>query len=147
MLSDKISEIELTFNSIAPKHTPAIATVLSDWKEFPLVHRTVASITLDKYCHDKKINHIDLLNITVRGNTARVIQGAEQLLHRSAIDLVIVELNGSLMHARDMGLSAVFKKMESFGYNCVGIYNQFRDQAGLRTADSLWRPTLRSGID
>ena len=147
ILSNILSEIEISYNGTDPKQTPAITTVLSGWKDFPALHRTVASITLDKYCHDKKINRIDLLNIALCGNTARVIQGAEQLLRRSAIDLAIVELNGSSIHVRDSGPSAIFRQMESLGYNCVGIYNQFRDQTGLQTADSLWRPALKSGID
>lgn len=49
--------------------------------------------TVDKYCEQNKINHIDLLKIDTEGNDLNVIKGAERMIKSGNIDTIQFEFN------------------------------------------------------
>jgi FkbM family methyltransferase len=72
----------------------------------PVSSEIVKAVTLDTYCRQQDIAHIDLLKIDVEGYEADVIRGGSQLLRESRIDTVIFEmseapLKGAGRSARD----------------------------------------------
>jgi FkbM family methyltransferase len=60
----------------------------------------VAVETLDAYCVRTSIDHIDLLKIDVEGHELDVLAGAEEMLHRGAIDAVTFEFGGCNIDSR-----------------------------------------------
>jgi hypothetical protein len=54
---------------------------------------------LDRYCADERIAHIDLLKIDVEGFEQRVLAGADELLTRGCVDVVLVEVSDSTLIA------------------------------------------------
>jgi FkbM family methyltransferase len=49
--------------------------------------------TLDEYCDESKIEKIHFLKIDTEGHEFKVLQGAERLLNREAIDIIQFEFN------------------------------------------------------
>lgn len=53
---------------------------------------SVAVNTLDIFCRDHKIDHIDLLKMDAQGAENRILRGASDLLARGAIDVIYTEI-------------------------------------------------------
>lgn len=56
--------------------------------------------TVDAYCMDHRIDHIDLLKIDVEGHELDVLNGATQMFRKSAIDMVTFEFGGCHIDTR-----------------------------------------------
>jgi FkbM family methyltransferase len=52
--------------------------------------------TLDAYCLEEKVDHIDVLKIDVEGHEREVIEGARGLLRDKKIDVIILEVYSEL---------------------------------------------------
>ena len=61
---------------------------------------TVAITTLDAYCEQNAVAHIDLLKLDVEGHELDVLAGAQEMLRRSAIDAVTFEFGGCNIDSR-----------------------------------------------
>lgn len=62
----------------------ALPSSMSESKGTALVPIT----TLDAFCADQKIDHIDILKMDIQGAELRALRGASDLLARAAIDLI-----------------------------------------------------------
>jgi len=60
----------------------------------------VKIITLDKFCRDKNINHIDFLKIDVEGNEFNVLKGAQDMLSKRRIRFIQFEFGGQDVDAK-----------------------------------------------
>lgn len=77
---------------------------------------SVASATLDEvpvttlqtYCLQHKIEHIDILKIDTEGHTPAILRGAQGLLEQHQVDLLIVEM--------DRGLEEIYGVLNRYGY-------------------------------
>jgi len=80
-------------------------------------------VTLDSYCLDKGINHIDVLKMDVEGFEHNVVDGANQLLNSKSIDILEVELGfdpqGYYVFYADFAA-----KLAEYGYLTLGFYDQ-----------------------
>jgi FkbM family methyltransferase len=56
--------------------------------------------TLDGYCLENSIRHIDLLKIDVEGHELDVLMGAEQLLAAKSVDIITFEFGGCNIDTR-----------------------------------------------
>ncbi len=56
--------------------------------------------TIDEFCQDHGIGHIDLLKLDIEGNEARALEGARGMLARGAIDLIQFEFGGCNIDSR-----------------------------------------------
>jgi FkbM family methyltransferase len=61
---------------------------------------TVDQITLDSYCEDAGIEHIDLLKIDAEGHDLMVLRGAQGLIDSGRIDLIQFEFGGANIDSR-----------------------------------------------
>lgn len=61
---------------------------------------TVDQITLDDYCADAGIEHIDLLKIDAEGHDLMVLRGARGLIDSGSIDLIQFEFGGANIDSR-----------------------------------------------
>ena len=62
---------------------------LKFWKDYS--EHEVDSITLDKFCEENKIKHIDILKIDVDGSELEVLQGGDEILNK--VKIALVEVN------------------------------------------------------
>lgn len=60
----------------------------------------VEVVTLDSYCDDAEIDHIDLLKIDVEGHELAVLNGASRMLAEDRIDVIQFEFGGTDIDAR-----------------------------------------------
>jgi hypothetical protein len=54
---------------------------------------SVKVTTLDSYCSQQNIKHIDILKLDVEGHSLEVIEGAKMLLDKKKIRIIIIELH------------------------------------------------------
>lgn len=76
--------------------------------------------TLDNYCKLKKITHIDVLKVDVEGYELEVLQGANELLKRKKIGLVIFEVSEPILEQLEKDKQELFTLLAENGYS---IYN------------------------
>ena|SRR5438067_617319 len=81
--------------------------------------------TLDAFCTEQSIPHINFLKIDTEGTDLRVLQGARDLLSRQAIDLVEVEAGANPANETHVPFEILKAHLESHGYLLFGIYDQF----------------------
>lgn len=91
----------ITLNQAAVSSTPGIVHIQAQLQLSHLVPASaagnpgverVAAVTLDSYCQQHGITHIDLLKTDTEGHDLEVLQGAGQLLAAGQIDWVFVEV-------------------------------------------------------
>ncbi len=85
--------------------------------------------TVDRYCSQNNISHIDLIKIDVEGYEHEVIEGSRQMLKNKKVDLVLVELgvdpDGYYIFYPDFA-----RMMQTRGYYTVGFYDQINEWDG-----------------
>jgi FkbM family methyltransferase len=75
----------------------------------------VAITTLDHYCEANGIERIDILKVDVEGAEQRVLIGAERLLERGAIDLLLIEVADTTLQAAGSSALEVVDRIERSG--------------------------------
>lgn len=128
-LKDTLCETDrltVTLNHVAASSTNGAATL---YKPHELagsssLHPTPASAdngeevptrTLESYCKERGIGHIDLLKIDAEGHDHHVLLGAAELLQHGTVDLVQFEYNHRWIGARHY-LKDVFELVTPLGY-------------------------------
>jgi FkbM family methyltransferase len=82
---------------------------------------TIQIQTLDAYCEENGIVHIDFLKIDVEGHEIAVLKGASNMLSRQGIDLIQFEYGGCNLDAR-VYLLDIWNLLQSYGYVIGKIY-------------------------
>lgn len=76
---------------------------------------TVQVTTVDGYCREKDISHIDFLKVDVEGHELAVMRGAREMLKKQGIDYVQFEYGGCWIDSRTLFLD-MYDFLTSFGY-------------------------------
>lgn len=76
--------------------------------------------TLDSYCQNNDVLHINFCKLDVEGHELEVLKGAKQMLTRGAIDLIQFEYGGTYIDARIL-LKDVFEFFQSLPYQLFKI--------------------------
>ena len=84
----------------------------------------VSVTTVDHFCSEQNINHIDLLKIDTEGHDLEVISGASRMLRDGGINAVIAECSLKQQSRRLVSYSQLQTAMRDRGYVCFGIYQQ-----------------------
>ena len=53
----------------------------------------VQTVSLDRFCEERSIDHVDLLKLDIQGHEYAALQGAEQLIRAGRIRTIFMELN------------------------------------------------------
>lgn len=80
--------------------------------------------TIDQFCTDKKINHINFMKIDTEGADLNVLKGASNMLSQQKIDIVEVEAGMNLQNKRHVAFENIKKLLESNNYFLLAIYEQ-----------------------
>jgi len=86
--------------------------VLSD---IPVKHITVSVRSLDTFCSEHNIDHIDFLKIDTEGSEWDLLQGADGLITRHKIPMIQFEYGGTYPDA-NITLKQVYEYLVSKGY-------------------------------
>lgn len=100
----------------------------------PLLHseRTVRAHlrTLDSFCADKKIDHIDILKIDAQGMEGAVLKGAGTMLAEGRIGLVYLEILVAPTYEGQSDPGEIFSGLSSSGYRLADFFDEYRNPAG-----------------
>ena len=83
--------------------------------------------TLDEYCAEKSVSHIDILKSDTQGFDLEVIKGAKQLLLQNAIHLIFIEIILCDMYKGIPRVDQIYSFLAEQGFSLVCFY-QFHYQ-------------------
>lgn len=86
--------------------------------------QTIESIdvcTLDDYCHNKAIDHIDLLKVDVEGHELAVFRGAARMMNEKRIYCIQFEYGGCNLDARVYFLD-LFNYLTAYDFDFYKLY-------------------------
>lgn len=130
---------ESVTNSLLPNAPEAHASQPADYA-IPTGQSTVAITTLDDFCGERAIPHLDFLKIDSQGYDLRILQGARKYLAEHRISFVVVEMLFAPLYAGQAHFHEVYGFLTGFGYQLVGLYAIQRSPAGaILWCDALFR--------
>jgi FkbM family methyltransferase len=94
--------------------------------------------TLDAFCADRSIPHIDILKLDVQGAELDVLAGAAGLMGRHAIDLVYMEMIVAPTYVGQHDLHAYLSLFRDRGYVLFDFYNPVRKNGRLLQTDNVF---------
>ncbi|OGW51276.1 MAG: hypothetical protein A2078_00970 [Nitrospirae bacterium GWC2_57_9] len=112
-LSEAPGEVQLHI----PKKLGAAFASMSEQSyggEFEVV--TARSTTLDDYCKNRQLDHIDLLKIDVEGAELLVLRGARTILQAAAKPVILIESQASTIETFGSTVPEVLNFIKSLGY-------------------------------
>jgi FkbM family methyltransferase len=105
--------------------------LLGQSKESPMNNsvatESVDIVTLDEFCHNKRIDHINYLKIDTEGGDLDVLKGGVKMLTEQRIDLVEVEAGMNPSNTWHVPFEALKEFLESHRYFLFGIYEQVNE--------------------
>lgn len=116
------------------------------------VRRTsVMTTTVDQFCAENDIQHINILKMDVQGGELLVLEGAGAMLSRQAIDLIFTEIGFTELYHNQPLFSDLERFLAKFGYVLYGLYNlnlPFQvDNAPIWAGDAIFiSPKLRDSL-
>ena len=95
--------------------------------------------TLDSFCTEHSIRHIDLLKLDVQGYELRILAGAKGLLDGRRVSLIFTEVNFVPLYENQAYFHEVYDFLLERDFQLVSFYNQtHREGPGLNWADALF---------
>jgi FkbM family methyltransferase len=82
----------------------------------------VEANTLDNFCASNSINHIDLLKVDTEGGDFLVLKGAQNMLIKGAIDVVMVEVIFVPTYEGQATFNEIVEFLKSHGFAFFNIY-------------------------
>jgi FkbM family methyltransferase len=94
--------------------------------------------TLDEYCDDHRVTHIDILKSDTQGYDLEVLKGAEQLLAQGRIKLIYLEIIFSRMYEKLPRPDEVLAYLADHGFSLVSFYEIHYQQERAGWTDALF---------
>ena len=98
----------------------------------------VATTTVDIFCRDTGISHIDILKMDVQGAEYSVLTGAKEMLSNQRVSLIYTEIIMCPTYKGQQPLHEYLSLLDSFGYYFLDFFNQVRIHDQLVQADVLF---------
>lgn len=90
---------------------------------------TIKTNTLDNYCAENNLDHIDILKMDIQGSELEVLKGAENLLMKKKIELIYCEIWFIQSYKNQPMFGEIAAYLEKFGYRIFGLYNTHYDMS------------------
>jgi FkbM family methyltransferase len=110
------------------------------WGREVLVTETTVDVpvtTLDAFCAERAISHVDILKLDVQGTELEVLAGSTRLLREQAIDLVYMEMIVAPTYVGQHDLHDYLGLFRAHGYVLFDFYNPVRRNGRLLQTDNL----------
>ena len=114
------------------------ASIFGEGKLDTISQIKVGTTTIDAFCREEDIPHIDILKIDVQGAEYRVLMGARNMLKDHRISLIYTELILGPAYQGQRKLHEYLSLLDSFGYSFLDFFNQIRNQNQLIQTDILF---------
>jgi FkbM family methyltransferase len=99
---------------------------------------TVATLALDDFCRDRRIEHVDVLKIDVQGAEYAVLAGAKGLLERHAIDVIYMEMIMAPHYVGQRKYHHYLTSLDALGYELFDLFNFGRRDGRLIQTDGIF---------
>ena len=83
--------------------------------------------TLDEFCFQHNVSHIDYLKIDTEGLDLDVVAGAKRILEADVVRMIEVECGMYRGNERHVYYESFIKMLEPLGYLLFGIYDQMHE--------------------
>lgn len=137
MLQENLKEEAVILNNLGISSIPGRATFFyyADYGALSTLHRrpelesylktapTLCEVeleTLDNFCQERGIYHIDFVKIDTEGNELNVLMGAKELLKNQAIDMIQFEYCSCYLDSKTT-LKEVYAFLSKYGYRVYRI--------------------------
>jgi FkbM family methyltransferase len=94
--------------------------------------------TVDKFCEENKIMHIDLLKTDTQGFELQVLQGCSRMMREKRIDFVTMEVIFSSMYEGIGPFDEVYRLMLRNGFRLVSFYKFYHLDQLANWSDALF---------
>jgi FkbM family methyltransferase len=126
-------------NSLLPNAPEAHASQPA-LSAIPTGQSTVAITTLDNFCRERTISHLDFLKVDSQGYDLRILQGAREHLAEHRISFVVVEMLFAPLYAGQAHFHEIYCFLTGLRYRLVGLYAIQRSPTGaILWCDALFR--------
>ena len=89
------------------------------------------TLTIDSYCSEHNISHIDVLKLDIQGGELRALRGAANMLRGEAISLIYLEAFLLPFYKEQPLLGDICNELSQYSYTLHNIYNLgFRSTTG-----------------
>jgi FkbM family methyltransferase len=104
-----------------------------------LTPHEIDSLAVDHICAERAIEVVDILKMEIKDHEFEALKGAEGMLSRGAIRLLLVRVSFVPRHGELPAFGAVAEYLLRFGYGLQGIYEARRDPPIiLREAEAIF---------
>jgi FkbM family methyltransferase len=100
----------------------------------------VRTTTLDAFCVAESIDRVDLLKIDTQGAEFTVLRGADGMLSRRAISVLVFEMITATTYEQQRFPSEYFAMLESRGYVFSGVFSPIYRHGLLAQCDVAFTP-------
>lgn len=98
----------------------------------------VEGLVLDEFCDNKNIRHIDILKMDIQGGEFDALKGLQNMLSRSAIDLIFTETYFVEQYETQPLFHDISKLLFNYGYILQDIYNPIYGNGHIAWADVIF---------
>lgn len=99
----------------------------------------VKSTTIDAFCKQNNIGHINILKMDIQGGEMMALRGAHRMLSSQQVSLIYTELLFVPLYQGQASFEAILNYLASWGYKLFGLYNFALDKSGrLKWCDGLF---------
>jgi FkbM family methyltransferase len=100
--------------------------------------RIIRTQTLDSFCEENSVNHINLLKIDTQGFELEILKGSRQMLKSNRVALVYLEIIFSDMYSNLPTLEEIYKFMTQSGFKLVAFYDFYTYKKTADWCDALF---------
>jgi FkbM family methyltransferase len=115
-----------------------------------LHHQQVRTISLEKFCAERRIDTIDILKMDIQGGELLALKGAAGLLERGAISLIALEVSFEYLYKDQPLFWDVSNHLRAFGYRLHGLFEchyHSRNPHVLSWADAIFIAPRFQSVD
>lgn len=100
--------------------------------------RMIRTETLDSFCQENAVNHINLLKIDTQGFELEVLKGSSQMFGNNGVALVYMEIIFSDMYSNLPSLAEIYTYMTENGFKLVAFYDFYTHNKTADWCDALF---------
>jgi FkbM family methyltransferase len=88
--------------------------------------------TLDRYCDERNVEHIDLLKLDTQGYDLEVLKGGAKLLEAQRVHLVLVEITFCDLYENGPSIDSLYRFLKQHHFDLVALYKMYylKNRAG-----------------
>jgi FkbM family methyltransferase len=94
--------------------------------------------TLDDYCAEQGLTHIDVLKLDTQGFDLEVIRGSQELIEQQGIHLLYMEMTFSDMYKGLPRLDEIYRLLSDHGFFLVSFYSFYYQHDRASWTDALF---------